>query len=69
MEGCPPLTVVYILKQIVAPDELYSLSEDRWIHVPSCFQSPAFVLLPGKKKEKEKGKKNQDSTPRPLWSQ
>lgn len=66
----PLLTVVYILKQIVAPDELYSLSEDRWIHVPSCFQSPAFVLLPGgKKKEKEKGKKNQDSTPRPLWSQ
>lgn len=53
----PPLTVVYILKQTVAADELYSLSEDRWIHVPSCFQSPALVSLPEKKK-KEKGKKS-----------
>lgn len=58
MEGCgPPLTVVYILKQIVAPDELYSLSEDRWIHVPSCFQSPAFVLLPGEKKKRKRKRK------------
>lgn len=53
----PPLTVVYILKQIVAPDELYSLSEDRWIHVPSCFQSPAFVLLPGEKKKRKRKRK------------
>lgn len=60
----PPLTVVYILKQTVAPDELYSLSEDRWIHVPSCFQSPALVLLPEKKKkEKEKGKKIRTALP------
>lgn len=56
---CPPLTVVYILKQTVAPDELYSLSEDRWIHVPSCFQSPALVFLPEKKKKKKKKKKKE----------
>lgn len=58
----PPPTVVYILKQTVAPDELYSLSEDRWIHVPSCFQSPALVLLPEKKKRK-KGKKIRTALP------
>lgn len=56
----PPLTVVYILKQTVALDEHYSLSEDRWIHVPSCFQSPALVLLRGVGgKEKKSGQHSQ----------
>lgn len=60
------LAHVYILKQTVVPNDLYSFSENRFIHEPSCFPSPALVLLPRRKKKR---KKNQDSTPRPLWSQ
>lgn len=39
------LADVYSLKQTVVPNELYSFSENRFIHEPSCFPSPALVLL------------------------
>lgn len=54
------LAHVYILKQTVVPNDLYSFSENRFIHEPSCFPSPALVLLPRRKK---KGKKIRTALP------